>query len=279
MHWSLVYLVDHCLMRKYWLLIQATLQEYLVYRLNFFLWRVRAVLQLAILFFLWTTVYQHHTTIFGYSHAQIMTYVLGISLIRSYILAAHLSEGVGAEIVTGNLTNTLLKPISYLRYVFVKDLSDKLINVGFSSVEVLAIVWLFRPPLTFQTHPLYLLATFVSILIALSLYFFANLLISSTAFWLVEDWWAPRFVFGILLDFLAGGLFPIDILPAFFAKFLLYLPFPYILFFPMKVYLGQLPLVDVAIGLLVGSAWLIIAYLSQQIVWHLGLRRYEAAGR
>lgn len=266
-------------MTKYLHLVYITFQEYFVYRLNFLLWRVRAVLQLLILFFLWSSAFGNTPLIFGYTQAQMLTYILGTSLIRSYILAARLSEGVGAEIVTGNITNILLKPVSYLRYVFSRDLSDKAVNICFSSLELVVIIALFHPPLILQASPFYLGAAVTSMLLALSLYFFINMTISYSAFWLVEDWWAPRFIFGIVLDFLAGGIFPIDILPPLVARILLYTPFPYLLFFPMKVYLGQLPVVAVGQGILVLGFWTIIIYLLQRLVWARGLRHYEAVGR
>jgi len=265
--------------RKYWGLAKATFQEYFTYRLNFILWRFRAVIQLAILFFLWSTAFSGQTVVFGYTQAQMLTYILGVSLIRSYILAARLSEGVGAEIVTGNITNILLKPMSYLRYVFSRDLSDKFINIFFSSIEITGFILLFHPPLIWQTQPFYVLSFIASLLLALMLYFFINMAISYTAFWLVEDWWAPRFMFGIILDFLAGGLFPVDILPPIMVKILAFTPFPYILFFPIKIYLGQLSYFQVLQGLGVVLVWTWLAYLLQRYTWRKGLRQYEAIGR
>lgn len=266
-------------MRKYYFLAKATFQEYFAYRLNFVLWRVRAVLQLAVLFFLWSAAFGQSPTLFGYTQAQMLTYVLGVSLIRSYVLAARLSEGVGAEIVTGNLTNILLKPVSYVHYVFSRDLSDKLINIFFSALEITGFIVLFHPQLSWQAQPFYLIAFTISLLIALTLYFFINISLSSTAFWLFEDWWAPRFVFGILLDFAAGGIFPIDILPRIFSQILLYSPFPYILFFPIKVYLGQLSVGEIILGIAVALGWTIVMYLLHKLVWAKGLRQYEAVGR
>ncbi|MFH0937419.1 MAG: ABC-2 family transporter protein [Candidatus Daviesbacteria bacterium] len=266
-------------MNKYLQLIKASFQEYFVYRLNFILWRVRALMQLAILFFLWSTVYQGTPNIFGYSEGQMLTYVLGISLIRSYILAARLSENVGAEIVTGNLTNLLLKPISYLKYVFSRDLSDKGINIFFSSLEITGFILIFKPSLLFQQQPIYLVFSALAVILALLLYFFVNITISYSAFWLVNDWWAPRFVFGIALEFLAGGIFPIDILPKIFAQILFLTPFPYMLFFPMKIYLGQLTLLQISQGLAITVFWVLAFYYLQKWLWGVGLRRYEAVGR
>jgi ABC-2 type transport system permease protein len=267
-------------MGKYITIVRTSLQDYFVYRLNFLLWRTRAVMQLLILYFLWLTAYSGLNSVFGYSKAEMLTYILGVSLIRSYILAARLSEGVGAQIITGDISNMLTKPISYLRYIFARDLSDKLINIFFSSIELVIIVNLLKPPLVIQTNLIYLLGFAVAILVGLTLYFVVNFALSLSAFWLHgDDWWAPRFIFGIVLDFLAGGIFPIDVLPGLIKQIVLLTPFPYLLFFPMKVYLGQLDPSLIVRGLAIGTIWLTAIYIFQKWLWRRGLMAYVAAGR
>lgn len=261
-------------------IVRTSLQDYFVYRLNFLLWRVRAIMQLLILYFLWLTVYGGLDSAFGYNKAEMLTYILGISLIRSYILAARLSEGVGAQIITGDISNMLTKPISYLRYIFARDLSDKLVNIFFSSIELVIIVIFLKPSLVIQLNPTYLFGFAAAILVGLTLYFVVNFSLSLSAFWLHgDDWWAPRFIFGIVLDFLSGGLFPIDILPGLVRQVVMLTPFPYLLFFPMKVYLGQLDAVAIIRGVSVSLVWLVGLYIFQRWLWRRGLRAYAASGR
>ena len=265
---------------KYFFIFKTSLQDYFVYRLNFVLWRVRAVMQLLILYFLWLTAYGGLNSVFGYSQAQMLTYILGISLIRSYVLAARLSEQVGAQIITGDVSNMLTKPISYLRYIFSRDLSDKIINILFSSIEIFIIIAILKPPLILQTNISFLTGTLLTIVIGLLLYFIFNFSLSLSAFWLHgDDWWAPRFLFGIILDFLAGGLFPIDALPNLAKQIVMLTPFPYLLFFPMKIYLGQLDWFSISRGILISLFWLVGLFIFQRWLWHRGLKAYVASGR
>jgi len=264
---------------KYLSIIRTSLQEYFIYRLNFALWRVRAVMQLLILYFLWLTAYGGLNNLFGYSASQMLTYILGISLIRSYVLAARLSEGVGAQIITGDISNMLIKPISYIRYIFSRDFSDKFINIFFSSIELIVIMVVLKPPLIFQSNPLLLIGTVIFILVGLTLYFLLNFSLSLSAFWLHgDDWWAPRFIFGIIVDFLAGGLFPIDVLPEAVRQVVMLTPFPYLLFFPMKVYLGQAQTSYILMGFLISGFWIFGLFLFQRWLWQQGLKSYVAAG-
>ena len=55
-------------------------------------------------------------------------------------------------------------------------------------------------------------------------------------------------------------------------------PFPYVLFFPVSVYLGQVHGADLWRGLGLQAAWLVFFYLLARAVWRRGIRKYSAAG-
>ncbi len=265
--------------RKYWQLLNLQLSSYGVYRLNFILWRVRAVLSLLVIYFLWWTVSSGQAEIFDYSRAQILTYVLGVAIIRSFVLASPAAENVGEQVVTGEIVNWLLKPVGYLRVTAVRDMAGKLLNVGFSIIEIGVLVWLLRPPLVWQGNAGYLVGFVATVVLGMGLYFILNYTLSLLSFWTPEDWWSPRFVFLIILEFLAGGLFPIDILPAPVYQGLMLTPFPYLLFFPMQVYLGKVAPILIIKGLVVTTVWIGIIFYLRRWVWRWGLRNYSAWGR
>lgn len=266
-------------MKKYLMLANATFQEYLIYRLNFLLWRLRNIFQLLVIYFLWASVFVDSGRVFfGYSQTQIFTYIIFASFIRSYVTSGSSLNGVGANIVTGELTNYLVKPIGYIRYVFSKDLVDKVINMFFSVLELTIFIKLLNIHLIIQGDMRYLLAAGVSLVLALLLYFFLSTTIAMTAFWLVDDWWSPLFLFMIVLESLSGGMFPIDVLPAYLAKIISYTPFPYILYYPAKIYLGQLDFSSTLRAMLISGVWIIIAFVFQRLIWRNGIKKYEASG-
>ena len=70
-------------MRKYLNVFKISFAQEFAYRLNFIMWRVRNVLQILVLFFLWTTVFSDQgRVIFGYDKAKILTYVFGVLIVR-----------------------------------------------------------------------------------------------------------------------------------------------------------------------------------------------------
>lgn len=265
------------MLRKYLPVIQNTWAEYTVYRLNFVLWRVRNVLKLLTIYFLWSAIFSSRREIFGYNHQQILTYILLSQILSATVFSTRTQE-VGVEINQGKLANFLLKPMSYFSYWWARDLSDKLVNIIFAVFEIALLILLLKPPLFFQADLLKLFFFIIAVVGSAVLYFYISFLLSLSGFW-TADIWAPRFVFFIVTDFFSGGLFPLDILPKNIYHLLTFLPFTYLQFFPLKIYLGQLAAKEIATGFLMTAAWLLLIYFFVQIVWHRGLRRFEAHGR
>lgn len=264
-------------MNKYFLVAKNTIDEYLVYRLNFVMWRVRNVVRLLVVYFLWSAILHTRPNVFGYSESTMLTYILGISVIGSLVFATRTQE-IGNDINEGILSNYLVRPMSYFGYVLGRDLADKLFNLSFATIEFFLLLVFLQPPLFVQTKISFLFLTLASIVIANALYMLVSILLGFIAFWSPETW-GPRFLFFIFLEFFAGGLFPLDILPKPIFQALQLLPFNYLLFFPMKVYLGQLANAEIMLGFLVSGIWLGTLWAVIKYIWLVGLKSYTAVGR
>ncbi len=263
-------------MHKYFIVIQNTWNEILTYRLSFFMWRVRTVLQFLTVYFLWISLIPSGQTLFGYSNTYILTYVMGTSLMSAIVFSTRTHE-IGENINSGNLSGMLIKPISYFGYWFSRDIGDKMMNIVCSIVEVFILFMVFRPPLFLQSDVRFLFYTVLFILLAVILYFIIGVLLGMIGFWSPEVW-APRFIFFILVQFFSGSFFPLDVFPKpLFDAFVL-LPFPYLLFFPLKVYLGQVSSLEIMRGITIEIFWIIILSYICLFVWRKGLRIYTAYG-
>ena len=264
-------------MKKYYIIARNTWDEMLTYRVSFVMWRIRNIIQLLTIYFLWQVILPPNKTLLGYSQSLMLTYILGTSLLDSIVLSSR-TYAVGEEINSGNLMNFLLRPINYFLYWFSKDIGDKAMNICFSIVELTLIFIILRPPFFIQTNLFYILPFIFSVILSLFIYFFLNFLLGLIGFWSPEVW-APRFIFITLLGFFAGSLFPLDILPKTIYEILRFLPFTYLLYFPLKVYLGQLSFLQIASGLAISIFWTFAIYFIVKVTWQKGLKSYTAYGR
>ena len=83
----------------------------------------------------------------------------------------------------------------------------------------------------------------------------------------------------IATEFLSGGLFPLDILPLDFQKVLYFTPFPYLIFFPLQVFLGKVTGLALIKGILISFLWSIVLFYLMKRLWYKGLLVYRAEGR
>lgn len=264
---------------KYLQVTKTSWQAGFVYRLSFVMWRVRMVVQFLALIFLWKAILHDRTAAFGYSDAQLLTYIIGTSIIRSLVFSSRSIDAQG-EISSGDLSNYLLKPINYFKYWFARDVSDKLLNSLFMVGETIVFVLLLGIPLFIQSNLwLFLLALTASIL-AMIMYYYFSFLISMTTFWLPEEnGWPQRFLVFMLMEFLAGGLFPLTILPNPLYNVVKFLPTAYFLNHPLQIYLGRTSVSEALIIVGTMVVWIVVLGSLCKWVFHQGLKVYGAYGR
>ena len=261
-------------MKKYLSIFSITLQEYFVYRLNMFMWRVRQVFVFLLPYFLWRAVLGGGGDIYGYDFGSIMTYLFGTTILRSLVMGSRTVD-LGWMINSGMLTIPLMRPFNMFGFLLTRDAADKLFNLSFMFIEIPLILLVFRPPVFLQANPYTLVITLVSIIFAIMIYFFINIIFGSLGFW-TRDVWAPRFLLMVILEFATGAMFPLDMLSNLWQNVLLWTPFPYLLFIPLRIYLGSSKTIMYLIGQFI---WVILLYLLARYVWKRGLLRYEAEGR
>jgi len=264
---------------KYLSVFTLTLKEYFVYRLSFLIWRLRVLINFLVPFFLWLTVTKQVKNFAGYEQKSIIAYFFFTHLFSYFILGTRTVD-IAGQIQNGEIINLLLKPISFFRFYFFRDLADKILNFSLSFLEISIFFSLFSFP-TPQLNLEFLLPFLFFLLIGLFLSFCLNLLISFIGFWTTEIW-APRFIFFVLVSLLSGSFFPLDLLPKKLFILTLFTPFPYLFFLPVKMIASPQTLINkVEFNFLISMAifWLIILYFLCRFFWQKGLKSFSFWGR
>lgn len=265
--------------KKYISVFKISFAQEFAYRINFVMWRVRNVLQIFLVYFLWDTVFTNpNRIIFGYNREKILTYVFLTIFVKAFVFSSRTVD-VSGEIAQGQLSNYLLRPISYFKYWWTRDMASKFLNISFAIIEFSLLVLFLKPDIFIQLNPLYLFLFGFSILIAIFFYFILLFIISAIPFWMPEAAWGGNFILIVILEALSGTVFPIDILPANIQNILYLTPFPYLVFFPIQIYLGNLTLTFILKGFVISIVWCFVLYFSMQKVWRKGILVYQSFGR
>lgn len=263
-------------MRKYWAVYALSLQDALQRRSTLLMDRVGGLAILFALYYFWSALFQGKPSLLGYTREQMLTYVLLMNLLRSFVFMGRGWELVG-EISSGRLSAFLVRPLRYQLWCLAVDLSHKTVHLVSAVLEIGLLVLLIGAPWYLpqraSTWPVFLASMAVSSI----LFFLLEFCVASLAFWTSESG-GPLFCFELFLQFAAGAFFPIDVLPEAVQNVLRSTPFPYIVFFPINIYLERVDPGQALRLLALQAAWLIAAALAAQAVWRKGLKTYAAEG-
>jgi ABC-2 type transport system permease protein len=232
-----------------------------------------------IVFFLWKSVYTDRSILFGYTNAHMQTYVFLSTLLVSVVLSTRLPE-LASEIINGDIISKIIKPFPIMVAYAVRDAADKSVNVFFALIEGATLLFLFRPPFYIQTDILSIVLSVMFLVLGICLSFYINTLLSYIGFW-SNDVWAPRFIYFILITFLAGSYFPLDVLPAPIYIVLLLTPFPYLFYLPAKILIQGFGSVNsyIFVLLIVSAFWLFFLKYISRLAWSNAMKSYSFFGR
>lgn len=264
-------------MKKYIAVFLLNWQEALERRASFVMERVRSLALVLSLYFLWASVIPDPQKSFlGYTRAQMLTYVLGLSILRALVLTNRAFE-LTYEIARGRVSAHLLRPFSLFAYQFSLDLSDKAVRVLSAILEVSVLAFAFQAVFYIPQDISILVLALLSVALAVILYFFIGLTLASSGFWSGESigfLWAAS----LLIEFCSGAFFPLDVLPSKINQALHLLPFPYLVYFPLNIYLERLSSIQILNGLALQIAWIIAFVVFTRQLWKIGLQNYQAEG-
>jgi ABC-2 type transport system permease protein len=227
---------------------------------------------------LWRTIYaDKETDVAGYTLAQMISYYLIVTIVDALTAVTEDDWQIAADIKDGNISQFLLKPIDYLSYRLCLFSAGRLIYTAVAFLPVTLFILFHRKHFVLPEDSATLGCFLLSMLLTGMLQFLLSYTMALLAFWVLE---VSTFIFIVFaFEYIAGGhLFPLDILPAPLTEALMLTPFPYQLFFPVSIYLGQTTGAALVRGLIIQALWVAAAYALARFMWSRGIRKYAAVG-
>ena len=267
-------------MRKYWHVINIGIQNNLTYRFNFLARALFGLIPLVAILYVWRTIYGGKgidATVGSYVLAEMISYYLLAAVVDALTAVNEDDWQIAADIKDGNISQFLMKPIDYLSYRLCLFVSGRITYLSVAAIPLALFIFSLKKyfilPESWTVFALFSL----SLILTALLQFFLSYTMAMLAFWVLE---VSTFIFIVYaFEYIASGhLFPLDILPNPVQQVLFYLPFPYQMFFPVSIYMGKTSGSDLAAGLLLQAAWVLIAYVAARLSWARGIRKYAAAG-
>jgi ABC-2 type transport system permease protein len=266
--------IHGAVMKKYLTLFRVNWQKSLQYRFAVVVYILGYSIYISVLLYLWTAIYQDGGKIGDYELPELLTYYL-LQLVVNTVIFSYVSWEIIDHIKDGMFSNFLTKPIHAFRYWLTVDLSGKILEVIFISLAIglmaifVARHFFFPPDAAAWFH--FLLAAFLAILLAFELDFCIGMI----AFWLIQVR-VFKYMLQSIIFFFAGALLPLDIFPEYLFRIAEALPFQYLVFFPVSIYLGKVA--DPWPSFLAMIGWIAVLYVLAHVLLNRGVRRYVAVG-
>lgn len=263
-------------MKKYLVVFKLSFVRELEYRFNFFLGRLRNIVALLLLFYVWRTLTDKSGSFASYTEQELITYIFAVNILRSVVFGSQ-NRQLASEINEGWFSKYLIQPVNIFWYHFFREMGQRAIYLFSAIFEVIVFVLILQVDVIIQTNFFILIPLVFIVVLSLMLYYLLSFLVSMIAFWSREAM-GPRFLFEWFLEFASGAYFPLSVLSPVLFLSLTFLPFAYLIFFPVELYLGRINVQQFWLMVSTQVFWMLIVGVFSRFIWARGLKKYLGEG-
>jgi ABC-2 type transport system permease protein len=255
--------------------LRTSLAVQFQYRMSLAIWMIGRVIQPLVALVVWTTVARARGgDVSGYSAGDFAAYFI-LQMIVTQMTFSWIMWEYDYVIRSGQFNFKLLRPIHPIHADVADNLAYKLLTLVILIPAALFLAWLFPPTLDLQ--PWTVMGGVVATIIAFILRFTLEWMLAMTALWTTRVN-AVNQTYDVTLIFFSGYFAPLAVMPELVQTVANFLPFRWLIAFPVELTLGRLTPQQVLIGFAAQLAWLAVAQLGLTLVWRAGVKQYSAVG-
>lgn len=257
-------------------LLKASYKVALQYRFDFIVGLIRTPLTLIILYYFWKAIFAYNgvEVINGYTFESMIAYY-ALSMIIGMFIYVEIDDWMRHSIKSGEVVSDYLRPLGFILTYLYTHLGTVVMSVLISLLPTLVIAYFFVGIVFVSWWNLLLFL--VSLILAMGLLFLITLFVGFLAFWLTEIRGIIKFKQAFII-FLSGGLIPLSFFPEILQKIFMFLPFQYLKYVPINIYLGIYSMPEILLNLGIMIVWLVILYLIVLVQSKFAFRRLTGVG-
>jgi ABC-2 type transport system permease protein len=266
----------------WWTILRISLEERLVYRGDFALGTLMRFLPLVTQVFLWGAIFESvgsggSSTVAGYHYNEMIAYYLLTQISRAFSSMPGLASNIALQIRNGEIKKYLIQPVDLIGFLLLSRIAHKLVYYAVAVGPFALVFFLCRGFFPGWPDATTLLACVASLLMSFLLGFFMEATLGMLGFWFLEVS-SLLFVYMLFSFFFSGHMFPIDMLPGFWATLVRAIPLQYLAYFPAAVFLGKIQGAQLAWGLALQLGWVVVFIVLSRVTFHLGVKHYSGYG-
>lgn len=255
-------------------IVNLSIQRALTYRARFFIQTFAGLLQLVLLWFLWSAVYGSRDELNGFNINELRTYLF-LAYALNLLLPVTIDYSIAHSVRDGSIAMELLKPIDYLKLRLSEATGFAIANnfvLGFATTALAAILFQITLPNVWN-----LLLFMVSVIGSFLLRFCITLITGLLCFWTTSPHGVVTARISIA-SFLSGGLVPIAFFPDWLERSTYLLPFQATVHTPAMIFLGRATTRDALPAIGVQVLWIVGLWFIARLMLRRGLRIIDSYG-
>jgi ABC-2 type transport system permease protein len=266
-------LAQYC--RVYMEFVRVGFVNTLAYRLRYYTGIVTYFIYVSVYYFIWKAIFASSTRIEGFSFSQILTYVAAGWIIRSFYFN-NIDQDMAQQVMEGKLAMDLIKPVNTQFMYIAQALGESIFRLGLLTIPTAGILLLVYP-LERPASLLHFAAFFLSVVLSFFLVAGINFAVGTLAIRLKSILGLLRAKY-FLLELFSGLLLPISFFPHVFRKLLAAMPFQYISYVPVLLYLGKINGNRILAALGLQLFWVAALLAIGDAMWRWSARKITIQG-
>lgn len=255
------------------------IQTLLSYRSNILFYFIGNILRIFVFFYLWKAIFisSGEEILKGFTFPEMVIYLILTTFVHE--LSGNVGSEMSDEISTGQISMSLIKPISFRLRIYFTSLGDIIycfLMTGVPaivSVYIIAHVYGIFHQMTLVNLLLFFVSLGFSVIVRMSYYFLFSLLgfVTTNMFGLWQ-------VNNAISRLASGSIIPLAFFPNFIRKFFEFLPFASFVSTPLNVFLGKFTGIELLKAFGLQIFWIIAFNLFGTFVWKKVIKRLVIQG-
>lgn len=266
-------------MRAYLLCAKNAFLSGIAYRFNTFFSTVAMLISVYVKIAIWRALYSGTAGAMATDYgaiglADMITYVI-ISTLLDIVVRSRVILEIDQKIKSGEIAFDINRPFSFYGYMFSLSLGRN----AFRFVFEFTFIALFIIPFYHVTFPAVssFLLFLLSMLLGMQIHFLLAFTMGLLGFWYLRIWHMDR-ILSITIGFFSGSFVPLWFFPPAIAQVGRFLPFQYIHFVPMSIYMEKIPRGEMWFALLIQLCWIGLLSLLCRWVFSRGVKKLVIQG-
>lgn len=266
--------------RKYFPFMKAGLHQATAYKLNWMFIICGNIIGCFVSFYLWKAVFEagNTPTFMGFNINEMTTYIF-ITFITKSIIGSGATDDIGEEIKDGSIVMRMIKPISYNATFIFQEIGEKIVKIVLVFIPITIGLEIYKY-LVFGVLDISLLRIGMYICSLILAYFintFFNISYGFTAFYF-KNLWGSRMLKDCLVNFMSGSIIPLNFLPDILENIFVILPFSYINYVPVMIYMGKYTGKEAVAKILLQLCWCLAFWLLSKSIWRIASKHLCVQG-